>query len=135
MRGKADSGTEPLREHEGRNPARRDSGEAGAEQAPECRRGVRERRRRCEPVCLADRHRLQRLRHGGRRTQAPDAAIAPIVAPIRDRDPWAVFAAANGRALKRRVKLCGCAASNAWIEEGLAPAGLVIAYPSDSGQT
>ena len=72
---------------------------------------------------------------GARRTQHLEAAIAPTGAPIRDRDPWAVFVAANGQARRRRVKLGGCTASAAWIEERPAPGGLVIVYLSESGQT
>ena len=38
----------------------------------------------------------------------------------------------DGHARKRRVKVGGRTASDAWIEDGLAPGERVIVYPSDS---
>ncbi|WP_372527459.1 efflux RND transporter periplasmic adaptor subunit [Piscinibacter sp.] len=64
--------------------------------------------------------------------ERPDAVIAPVAALFRDSDHWAVFVATDGRAHKRRVKVGGRTPSDAWIEEGLAPAERVIVYPSDS---
>lgn len=64
--------------------------------------------------------------------ERPDAVIAPVAALFRDGDRWAVYVANNGRAEKRRVKVGGRTQSDAWIEEGLAPAERVIVYPSDS---
>jgi len=64
--------------------------------------------------------------------ERPDAVIAPVAALFRDGDQWAVFVAADGHAQKRRVKVGGRTQSDAWIEEGLAPAERVIVYPSDS---
>jgi len=61
-----------------------------------------------------------------------DAVIAPIGALLRDAEHWAVYVAADGRAHKRRVKVGGRTASEAWIEEGLAPGERVVVYPSDS---
>ena len=58
--------------------------------------------------------------------------LDPIGALLRDRDQWAVFVAADGRAQKRRVKVGGRTASEAWIEAGLASAERVIVYPSDT---
>lgn len=52
-----------------------------------------------------------------------------------DLDPWAVFAVANGRPRKGRVKLGECTPSDTWLEERAAPVGLVIVCLSDSGQT
>ncbi len=61
-----------------------------------------------------------------------DAVIVPVGALLRDGDQWAVFVAADGRAQKRRVKLGGRTASDAFIEEGLARTEHVVVYPSDS---
>jgi HlyD family secretion protein len=40
--------------------------------------------------------------------------------------------ASDGRAQRRHVKVGGRTPSDAWIEEGLAPAERVIVYPSDA---
>jgi HlyD family secretion protein len=61
-----------------------------------------------------------------------DAVIAPVAALFRDADQWTVFVAADGRAERRRVKVGGSTALDAWIEEGLAPGERVIIYPTDS---
>jgi HlyD family secretion protein len=61
-----------------------------------------------------------------------DAVIAPVAALFRDGEHWAVYVASDGRAHKRRVKVGGRTPTDAWIEEGLAPAERVIVYPSDS---
>ncbi len=64
--------------------------------------------------------------------ERPAATIAPIGALVRDHDHWTVFVAVDGRAQKRRVKVGGRTASEALIEEGLAPADAVVVYPSDT---
>ena len=61
-----------------------------------------------------------------------DAVIGPIGALLRDHEQWSVFVAADGQARKRRVKVGGRSASEASIEEGLAPGGRMVVYPSDS---
>ncbi|HUL63511.1 MAG TPA: efflux RND transporter periplasmic adaptor subunit [Burkholderiaceae bacterium] len=61
-----------------------------------------------------------------------DAVIAPVAALFREEDHWTVFVAAHGRAERRRVKVGGHTALDAWIEEGLAPGEHVVIYPSDS---
>jgi HlyD family secretion protein len=64
--------------------------------------------------------------------ERPNAVIAPVAALFRDGEQWAVYVARDGHAQKRRVKVGGRTSSDAWIEEGLAPAERVIVYPSDS---
>jgi len=61
-----------------------------------------------------------------------DAVIAPVAALFRDGDQWAVYAVHEGRAQKRRVKVGARTPSDVWIEDGLAPGGRVVVYPSDS---
>ena len=60
-----------------------------------------------------------------------EAVIAPVAALFRDDNHWTVFVAAGDRAERRRVKVGGRTALDAWIEEGLAPSERVVIYPSD----
>lgn len=61
-----------------------------------------------------------------------DAVTTPVAALFRDGDQWAVYAVHDGHATKRRVKVGGRTASDAWIEDGVAPGARVVVYPSDS---
>ncbi len=61
-----------------------------------------------------------------------DVTVIPVAALFRDGNDWAVFAVADGNAVKRKIKLGARNSSHAWIEEGVQPGDSVIVYPSDS---
>ncbi|HEX5686009.1 MAG TPA: efflux RND transporter periplasmic adaptor subunit [Ideonella sp.] len=61
-----------------------------------------------------------------------NAITMPVAALFRDGNQWAVYAVHDGRAAKQHVKVGGRAASDAWIEDGVAPGARVVVYPSDS---
>ncbi|MCC6473723.1 MAG: efflux RND transporter periplasmic adaptor subunit [Burkholderiales bacterium] len=61
-----------------------------------------------------------------------DAVTVPVSALFREDGDWKVFAASDGRAHKRAVKIGGRNPVSAWVESGLEPGERVIVYPGDS---
>ncbi|MGB9148994.1 MAG: efflux RND transporter periplasmic adaptor subunit [Burkholderiales bacterium] len=61
-----------------------------------------------------------------------DATLVPVSALFRDGERWAVFALADGRAVKRNVQTGARSGLVAVVEQGLQPGDNVIIYPGDA---
>lgn len=61
-----------------------------------------------------------------------DATLVPVSALFRDGERWAVFALADGRAVKRIVQTGARGGLVAVVEQGLQPGDNVIIYPGDA---
>ncbi|MGB8857342.1 MAG: efflux RND transporter periplasmic adaptor subunit [Burkholderiales bacterium] len=61
-----------------------------------------------------------------------DATLIPVSALFRDGERWAVFALADGRAVKRNVQTGARSGLVAVVEQGLQPGDNVIIYPGDA---
>jgi HlyD family secretion protein len=61
-----------------------------------------------------------------------NAVKVPVGALFRDGEGWAVFAAADERAVRRGVKAAQRNSSVAVVEDGLQPGERVVVYPSDA---
>jgi HlyD family secretion protein len=61
-----------------------------------------------------------------------DAVTVPVGALFREGEGWAVFVVANGRAVKRAVKVPRRNGVIALVEDGLKAGEKVVVYPSDS---
>jgi HlyD family secretion protein len=79
----------------------------------------------------------QRLGHGYRVEaritvlEVEDATTVPLSALFRDGERWAVFVAADGRALLRQLEIGARDRDRAVVTEGLEPGDEVVLYPSE----